>query len=162
MEAMAAPAFAVALEASSLGVFMRASPLAYPLANLTHLLGLVLLVGPIIALDLRLLGFARGLPVKALSAYLTPFAILGLLLMFASGTLIFSADAKALIVNPVLQIKLALIVCGLVNALLFRLFWSSRLYDWDRRPSGIGRLQCAASITLWLGAGTAGRLIAYF
>ncbi|MFD2262976.1 hypothetical protein ACFSM5_08765 [Lacibacterium aquatile] len=159
---MAAPAFAVALEASSLGVFMRASVIAYPLANLAHLLGLVLLVGPIIALDLRLLGFARALPVKALSSYLTPFAILGLLLMIASGTLLFSADAAALSVNAVLQIKVVLIALGLINAILFRLLWSGRLYDWDRRPAGFGRLQCAASIGLWLGAGTAGRLIAYF
>ena len=51
-----------ALEVSWLGVAMRDHPFLYPVVNVVHLLGLVLIVGPIGLLDLRLLGFARQVP----------------------------------------------------------------------------------------------------
>ena len=54
-----APAWAAALEASRLGVMMRGSFVLYPLANLGHVLGLILFVGALVVLDLRLLGAWR-------------------------------------------------------------------------------------------------------
>ncbi|CFU11540.1 Uncharacterised protein [Bordetella pertussis] len=53
------PAWAALLEACALGAWMRGSSWAYPAANLAHLLGLVLLVGAMLLLDLRLLGLGR-------------------------------------------------------------------------------------------------------
>jgi hypothetical protein len=59
---MEAAQFAAALEGSALGVMMRESDWLYPVANLMHLLGLVLLLGAMLFLDLRLLGLARHVP----------------------------------------------------------------------------------------------------
>ncbi|AOB25431.1 MULTISPECIES: hypothetical protein [Bordetella] len=155
------PAWAALLEASTLGAWMRGSPWAYPVVNLAHLLGLVLLVGAMLLLDLRLLGLGRRFALADVSAVLTPLAAGGLLLQLASGALLFSADAAPLSGNALMQYKAAGIALGVANALLFRALWGARLAGWDSRPPPWGRLQAALSLLLWLAVATLGRLIAY-
>jgi len=154
-------ALAAALEASSLGVWARGSALAYPVANLVHLLGLVLLVGGIGLLDLRLIGLFKALPVAPLSRAVTPLAIAGLALLGLAGAVMFCADATALVVSPVLRWKMALLALALVNALAFRWFWRGRLADWDVAPPRVGRAIATGSLGLWLIIAALGRWIAY-
>jgi hypothetical protein len=154
-------ALATDLEASPLGIWMRGSPWAYPVVNLVHLLGLTLLIGPMLLLDLRLLGAGRRFALPEVSAALTPWAIAGLMLLIGSGSLLFSADAGPLVASPMLRAKLCCIVFGLLNALVFRRQWMHRMHDWDRRPPLAGRLQAGLSLLAWLAAGTLGRLLAY-
>lgn len=149
------------VEASQLGEWMRSSALAYPVANVVHLFGLVLLAGPIALLDLRLLGFAAQFDVTAASHVLTRFAIAGFLLLAAAGVLMFVADAKPLAAHTLMQAKLALIAIGLVNALLFRHWWQDKLSEWDANPPALGRAQALASILIWASVATLGRWIAY-
>ncbi len=162
MEHGDAPAWAAALESSALGALMRESFMFYPLANVLHIIGVTLLIGGIGVFDLRLLGAGRGIAIPAASRLLTPIAVAGLLLMLASGTALFSADARAVIENPVFRIKLALILFGVSNALLFRLLWQRRLAAWDSDPPALGRAQSALSLAGWFGVAICGRLIAYF
>ncbi len=157
-----APAWAAALEASAWALIVRDSTWIYPLANLTHLLGLVLLVGPIVALDLRLLGVSRTIAVTDLSRLLTPFAVIGLVLSLVSGSVLFVADAGALVTNNVFLIKMALLVLGIANAVTFRLLWRHRLRYWDTQTPSMGRLQAVISVAIWFCTAAAGRLIAYF
>ena len=155
-------AWAAALEASGFSFMLRDSTWIYPLANLGHILGLTLLVGPIVALDLRFLGVGRAASVAALSRTLTPIAITGLVLQIISGLLLFTADASALVANKVFLIKAALLVLGIANAIAFRRIWRHALDGWDRSPPALGRLQAALSIVFWFGVAICGRLIAYF
>jgi len=140
---------------------MRSSALAYPVVNVIHLLGLTLLVGPIVLLDLRLLGAGRQFPLPLVSASLTRFAIVGLTLLLGSGSLLFSADAGPLIRNPILLWKLACIAFAIINALLFRALWNRQLLYWDTQPPVFGRAQALLSMAIWLTVGTLGRWIAY-
>jgi hypothetical protein len=153
--------WAAALEGSALGEWVRSSAWAYPTINLVHLLGLVLLVGPMLMFDLRLLGVGRLFALPEVSAALTPWAVAGLLLLLPSGALLFTADAGPLLESRLLQVKLLLVAIGIANALLFRRLWSRRLHDWDWRPPRAGRFQAALSALCWLAAATLGRLIAY-
>jgi hypothetical protein len=162
VEHASAPAWASALEASALGALMRDSYWMYPAANLLHILGLVMLVGGIGVLDLRLLGAGRAIPVAAAARLLTPIALVGLLFMALSGTALFSADARAVVTNPVFQIKMALLAFGVANALLFRLLWNRRLPTCEAHPPAFGRLQTALSLAGWVAVAACGRLIAYF
>lgn len=157
----AAPGWAVALEASGLGEAMRGALLLYPAANVAHVFAVLLLVGPIIALDLRLLGVARRIDAAALDSYLTRFAYVALPVIALTGFSLFSADATALIRNQAFQIKLLLVAAGLANAVLFRLLWRHRLVLWDIATPPLGKIQATGSIVLWLGAVAGGRLIAY-
>ena len=134
----------------------------YPAFNLLHLLGLVLLLGPMLLLDARLRGAGRAFSLPAVSRTLTPLALVGLLLLLGSGICLFAADAGPLAVDRLLQLKLLLIILGLANALLFRRLWSARLSDWDTYAPLLGRLQAALSLLLWLLVMSLGRLLAYF
>jgi hypothetical protein len=156
-----AVSWAAWLEASALGEWMRASALAYPVANVIHLFGLVLLVGPIALLDVRLLGFAREFDLSAASRVLTRVAVAGFILLAAAGFLMFAADAKPLAAHTLMQAKLVLILTGLLNALVFRQLWRSRLTLWDSNPPTLGRVQALASIAIWTSVATLGRWIAY-
>ena len=153
--------FAEAVAASDFGQWASGSPIAYPLANVVHLLGLVMLVGAIGIVDLRLAGVFRALPVAPLSRALTPLAIVGLVLMVPSGATMFAADATTLAQSTIFRWKVALIGIALINAVAFRLLWRSRLDTWDRAPPMAGRLMAAGSILLWLTIGALGRMIAY-
>ena len=155
------PGWAAALEASGLGVLMRESAVLYPLANIAHILGLILFAGSILLLDLRLLGLARSLPAAAAARALSPTLFVGFFMMVASGVLLFSADARPLWANPVMQIKAALIAFGIANALVFRALWNRRLPDWDDTAPGVARLQAALSLIAWLGVAVCGRFAGY-
>jgi hypothetical protein len=153
--------FAAALEASWLGAAMRDHPFLYPLVNVVHLLGLVLIVGGIGLLDLRLLGFARKVPLTAIYGLLTGAAGVGIVIQIMSGIPLFASDATALLDNNAFGLKMLLFALALTNAGTFRLLWSSRVADWDRHPPFIGLVQAALSLMLWLSIGALGRWIAY-
>jgi hypothetical protein len=149
-------AAAARIEASGVGVWMRESANAYPVANVLHLLGLVMLVGAIGLVDLRIAGAFRPLPLPSFAAALTPIGVAGLILLAITGPLLFAADATALTRSEVFRWKLALMMLALANALLFR---------WRWRPEddlGIGfRIAAILSLLLWLMVAALGRLIAY-
>ena len=149
--------FAGVVEASQLGAFARGSSWAYPIANLIHLLGLVLLVGGIGIVDLRLIGMFPALPLDPLAKALTPFAVTGLGLMAISGPVLFAADATALARSGTFGWKLVLIVLALANAASFR--WLRR--GNGNEPSSLERSMAAASLALWLLVAALGRMIAY-
>ncbi len=154
-------AFASALETSALGVAMRDSTFLYPLVNVVHLIGLVLIVGAIGLLDLRLLGLARPVPVAVVYPILTRIAGLGIVVQLASGFMLFASDATALLRNDAFLLKMLLFAAALANAGTFRLLWRQRIADWDSRPPVAGQVQAALSLLLWLSIGILGRLIAY-
>jgi hypothetical protein len=154
-------AFAEMLQASSFGAWARGSAYAYPVANLVHLAGLVLLVGGIGLLDLRLAGFFRELPLAPLWKVLTPLGVAGLVLAPLSGAVMFAADAKALFGSEVFRLKLILIVLALLNALSYRRLWRRHLPDWDRSAPRVARALAVTSLMLWMTVGALGRLIAY-
>lgn len=148
---------AAAIEASLFGTIARESSWAYPLANLVHLLGMVLLIGGIGIVDLRLIGAFPSLPLVALSRYLTPLALTGLGLMLLTGPVLFAADATALVKSATFAWKLALIGVALINALAFRWLWRGS----SGEPVIPLRLMALASLGLWLWIASLGRLIAY-
>lgn len=159
--ASAWPVF-LALQESALGHAMRASPLLYPAVEILHILGFVILVGAILALDLRLLGIGRAVAIQPVAALLLPLARLGFVLAIAMGFLLFSADAAHVIDNPAFQAKLLLIAAGLVNVAIAHLGPWRRIAFWHTDVPAGAKLTALLSLVLWLGALCAGRLIAYF
>lgn len=159
MDALAG--FAEALEALSFGIWAARSAWAYPVANVVHVLGLVLLLGGIGLVDLRLLGAFRSLPLPALSAALTPLAVAGLLLIVASGLTMFAADASAMAASGTFRQKLVLIAIALANAAAFRLAFGGRVAEWTSAPPFAARAMALASLLLWTAVAVFGRMIAY-
>lgn len=131
---------------------------AYPIANVAHVLGAIMLVGAIGFLDVRILGYAHALPTDKLARAATPIALCGFAVMVISGAVLFLADVRALAQSPLFLAKLAVIALAGLNALAFRLRWRVITDE----PEVLAKLLAAASLSLWVAAAVLGRLIAYF
>ena len=150
-----------ALATSSFGQWAGGSALAYPVANVVHLLGLVMLVGAIGIVDLRLMGAFRAIPAAPLYRSLIPIAIAGLVLMVPSGATMFAADAAGMAGSAVFRWKITLVGVAIANAVAFHVLWRHHIEQWDTDPPFAGRLMAAGSAMLWLTIAGLGRMIAY-
>jgi hypothetical protein len=157
------PAWAVWLETSGLAVAMRQWLWLYPVVEIVHIVGFVVLVGAAFMFDLRLLGLSRALPVSAMAAHLLRWARLALLLVVPSGVLMFMAHATEMLVNPAFQLKLLLIALAFLNAGVFHRWPFRTVGDWDTELPGPRAARAAGvlSLLLWTGVITCGRLLAY-
>ncbi len=146
-----------ALEATPLAEALRRSTWAYPALEVVHIAALAAVVGGLrlLLLELRVFGVQPALPLGPLGRLAVNTALAAFALAAASGTLLFVSAAAEVAANPAFRIKLVLILMAAINALVFH------LRDSLRRHDGIARLQAAASLLLWLGVITAGRMIAY-
>jgi hypothetical protein len=155
--------FAAALQDTGVATALRQSFWIYPLVNAAHIIGLALLFGAIVPLDLRLLGVWRQVPLVAMSRILLPVAIGGLALAVTTGPLLFSVRATEYVAMPLLWLKLSLIACALANALLLRLSLTWAVFEHSDLVGTTPRLQLAGglSIGLWLAVIVAGRMIGY-
>lgn len=144
------------LEASQLSAALRRSLWLYPMVNLAHLAGLVMLVGGIGIIDLRVLGLGRSLPLRPLSRFLTPIGIAGLVMLVLSGAVMFSAEPVGLGGSRLFQVKMALVILGVVNALAYR-----RMFGGEDRTPVPARVMAAASLAIWLTAAGLGRWVGY-
>ena len=154
---------AAALQATGLSETLRASVWLYPLVNTGHVVGIALLFGAIVPLDLRLLGAFRSVPLEPLVATGVPVAITGLLLALSTGALLFATRPLDYVVEPLFALKLALLGAAVLNALWLRLDpqWRHLGAAFSVPPRRRWRLHGALSVLLWLGVITAGRLIGY-
>lgn len=136
---------------------LRTSTNLYPAVNALHIAGLGLLLGTVVALDLRILGW-RGRPNwREEAADLGRLSALGLVLALVTGMALVSVRIGRYLENPALWLKFALIALGLANA-----FWLGRLLRRSGpQPSVAIRLGAAVSLAVWPAAIFAGRWIAY-
>jgi hypothetical protein len=70
VEHQAGPSIFLSLQESALGHAMRSSPALYPAVEILHIIGFVVLVGSILALDLRVLGLGRAMAIKPMAQFL--------------------------------------------------------------------------------------------
>ena len=162
MEHQPAPSIFLVLQESALGHVMRSSPALYPAVEILHILGFVVLVGSILALDLRLLGLGRAIPIQPMAQLLLPLSRFGFLLAIGMGFLLFSADAAHVVRNPAFQSKLLLIAAALVNIVIAHVGPWRHIAFWHAEASGGAKVTALVSLLLWPSAVCAGRLIAYF
>lgn len=157
------PAWLVALETSGLGHTLRSSLWLYPAVETLHITGFALLVGSIVAFDLRLLTAERGFDVERWVRLLIPVSACGLILAMAMGFLLFTTEATAYARNPLFLAKMALLVLALVNVAWFH----GGPYR-VRKTIGLSvgvppamRASAALSMAGWVAILACGRLIAY-
>jgi len=148
-----------ALENSSFSIWLRGSPslFAYPAVLTLHTLGLGVLVGTCMVLDLRILGFASAVP---LATFAKSFRVmwLGFWVNALSGALLFAADATTKGTTTVFFAKLGLIVVGVATIPMIRraIFRNGA----GAVTPGARRL-AVVSLIVWVAAIAAGRLMAY-
>lgn len=160
------PELLTAVEQSAVAELLRFWRWAYPLTNAAHILGIALLFGAILPLDLRMLGLWRSVPLPLLARVLVPMAGTGLGLALLTGPLLFSVDPFKYASLGVFWLKLLLIAMAVLNLLLLH-----RSTAWRQTINAAGSVQpvpprlCAHAVISalgWLLVIFCGRLIAYF
>lgn len=149
--------FLMMLEGLSLSQWVLGSIWGYPILLTFHSLGLGLLVGLLLVIDLRILGFAQPLPLSALRR-LMPWVWVGFTFNALSGIVLFMADATKDYHSNSFRWKIFSIVVGLIIAV----YLNRKVLPEDTRETPVlARVLAVASLVSWTGAIIAGRLIAY-
>ena len=150
------------LENTSVALWVGESLVGYPLMISLHAVGLAILVGIFVMLDLRLLGSFKGIRIDSFLPVMK-FAWVGFLINAISGTFLFTSQASYFITNRQFLLKISMILVGAILAAIIQ----SRLRDAQDVSSGewiiSGGTKAIAAISLlmWAGAMITGRLIAY-
>jgi hypothetical protein len=152
------------LEQSSLGDWVRVAPNLYPVLESLHILGIAMLVGAALAVDLRLLGVGRAvLPVTIVARYLLPLSHFGFVVVALTGGAMFIAIAQSVTTSAVAAWKFGLIAVAGLNILIFHTGIYRTVGAWDLGSRTPLRAQAAAllSALCWTSVIVAGRFLAY-
>lgn len=138
-------------------------PWIWPLSETIHFIGLCLLFGVAGALDLRLLGVAKAIPVRRLTS-LIPVAVIGMILNTITGALFFIGAPFQYVHNYPFWLKVLSIVLAGINVMIFE--WSGT----SREVNAIGpggsapvraKATAAASLILWISVIWWGRMLPF-
>ncbi|SFM44586.1 hypothetical protein [Variovorax sp. OV329] len=128
---------------------------AYPAFEALHVLGIALLLGNLVALEMRVFGRAAAIPVQPFARLSLTLALVGFGMAACTGALMFSTRPGELLANDYFLAKMALLVAAGCNALYFHLRGSLRRLD------GLARAQMLLSTAIWVAVVFCGRWIAY-
>ncbi|MFM7255385.1 MAG: hypothetical protein ACKO3C_06960 [Betaproteobacteria bacterium] len=123
--------------------------------EVVHLLGVSLILGNLVLVDLRIFGLGTSLALEDLARLALPLVLLGAGLCALSGLLMFSTQASDLLANRVFTLKMLLLTLAAGNAVWFHLRGSLRRLD------RTARWLAFTSLVLWLITLGLGRWIAY-
>ncbi len=151
-------ALLASVAASDVSVLLRQSRLGYAALNGAHVLGIALLVGAIVPMNLRLLGVWPCEERAGLVRVLAPMAASGLALAVTSGLLLFAVRAPSYAALPIFLVKMGLVALGAGSAITLH-----RRYGWTLAAAGKRQLCLGAALSMacWLGALACGRSIGF-
>jgi hypothetical protein len=130
-------------------------PIAYPALEVVHIVGIALLIGNLVLLELRVWGLGPELPVQALARLALGLSRLGFALIGASGLLMFAGQPAELLASQTFLIKMGMVLLAGLNAAWFHGRGGLQRLD------GTARAQTVVSLGLWLAVIICGRWIAY-
>jgi hypothetical protein len=119
-----------------------------------------LLAGANAAVDLRIFGFARGVPLSTMERFV-PVMRFGFWMNAVSGILLLIAYPTKALTNPIFYLKLLLIAIAMVDTLLIRRQIIQKSSADDTSMPAKGKILAGLSLALWAGAVVSGRLLAY-
>lgn len=155
-------AFLTWLESTGFVQWMLGSLVAYPFMLAVHALGLALTVGVLLALDLRLLGLYRTIPLTSLDR-LMGIAWVGMGLNTVTGVSIFMTKASQYVTNVPFIMKMTFVVLGGLSLVAMQRVLKREAANWDAAGDvpPLGRGLALGSVLFWTLAVVTGRLIAY-
>ena len=128
---------------------------AYPLLEVLHIVGIAMLLGSLLLLELRVWGLGGALPLEPLARLALPLTLAGFALAATTGSLMFASQPGDLIANRVFVIKMGLVMLAGLNAASFHARGGLRRVD------RLARAQTLLSVGIWLAVIVCGRWIAY-
>jgi len=148
-------------EASSVAAGIRNSVWLFPAIEAIHLLGLALLGGLVLLVDIRLLGFGvQRKPLATLAREIQPWLNGSLLVMLATGALLYTSEPIKLYYNGAFWMKMEFLALSIIYTFTVR----RRVLAIEEARIGPvwGKLVALVSIMLWTGVGIGGRAIGFY
>ena len=142
-------------------ILLQRSGTAYLLANAAHILGVSLLVGCILPLDLRLAGLFRAVPLVEIGPFLSRVAAAGVVLAIVTGLWLFTVKPVEYLGNAAFLSKMVLLGLALANVGLQHRGRHFRRALAGENVHGSVRVIACCSATLWLSVLVAGRWIGF-
>lgn len=135
----------------------------WPTAEILHFTGLCLLFGSIGLFDLRVLGWAKRIPLNAMHRFV-PIGVAGFGLNALTGVMFVTSDPDQYLYNPAVQTKMALILLAGVNVVLFYWLASRELAALGPEETAPARARVFTLVSLlaWTGVIACGRLITFY
>ena len=154
--------FAESIVDSMLTQWIQSTYWLWPVLEITHFIGLTLLLGGLIVIDLRMAGFFRAID-PAATHKLLPAVILGFTLNLITGILFFYGDPMRYSINIGFQIKMVLVIIAGLNAAVYHFIVDPILQTMDRNLASpaIAKLVALTSLGARTGVLLLGRLIPY-
>jgi hypothetical protein len=152
------------IQQTPLSVAIRESIWVYPILNVLHCVGILLVAGTIVVVDLRLLGFGmRRTAVSSVVSQVLPWTLSGFGFMFLTGSLLAWSEPVRLYRSIFFPWKLLFLAIAGLNALLFHLGVYRGVCAWDSATLTPvrARLAGALSILCWICVIAAGRAVGY-
>src|SRR5262245_29173726 len=154
--------FLLKIQESGFCQWVRQSDSLFAFAGVLLLptIGMGFVVGVIACIDVRILGFAPAIRLAPMEKFF-PVLWLGFWVNAITGTILLAVDVTRLVVNPDFYAKLAFIALAIINLRMIKthVFRDPLI---DKAPvSNKAKMLAVTSLVFWLGAITAGRLLAY-
>ena len=147
-------------ENSAVGEAIRSSQWLFPVIESVHLLALVLIAGAVLVVDMRLLGLGlRRQPVAQLARDAQPWLIGSLMVMLATGILLFLSEATKCYYSLAFSVKMTSLLLAIIFTFTVRR--KVALADEGRVGPLWSRLVAVISVALWSGVGIGGRWIGF-
>jgi len=147
-------------ESSAVGDAIRTSNWLFPAIEAVHLLGLAVIGGAVLIVDLRLSGLIlRRQPVAQLARDAQRWLIASLVVMVVTGVLMFLSEAIKCYYHPAFWVKMSSLFLAIVFTFTVRR--KVTLADETQMRPVWGKLVALVSITLWSGVGIGGRWIGF-
>lgn len=145
------------------GPIVRSTSWLFSFGEILHFIGICLLLGSLLFIDLRLLGFYRSISVKSVLALL-PWTLFGFLLIASSGWIFFTSNPASYVENPAFLVKMLLILLAGLNAAAFTLIEHRAMLKIG--PGGdtpmITKVLAGSSLVMWFAVLLLGRLLPIF
>lgn len=156
--------FAEWLAQTPWSISLHESLYAYTWIETAHVIAITLFVGTIAMVDFRLLGLAwRTVPVSQMTSRILPWTVIGFVVMFVTGILLFYAIPVRTWHSVWFRAKVVLLFIATMNVCIFhfRVHRDRAIWDTAQRPPLAARLAGAVSLAVWLSIIVLGRMIAY-
>jgi uncharacterized protein DUF6644 len=150
------------IETSALGQLMRESDWLFPMAEILHFVGLSLLIGPLMVVDLRLVGFLRNISFEAVYKLL-PLSLVGFGINMLTGVLFCFSDPFRYYPNIAFRMKMGLVLLAGLNVLWFKFAVLPKTIHMsaEEKANVIAKIVAVLSLLIWFAVIVLGRMIPY-
>jgi hypothetical protein len=147
-------------DSSAVGEAIRASTWLFPVIEVLHLLGLAVIGGAVLLVDMRLLGLGlRHQPVSQIARDAQPWLIGSLLVMVTSGSLLFTSEAVKCYYHDAFWVKMTSLFLAIMFTFTIRR--KVAMAEPGRVRPLWSKLVALLSVALWSGVGIGGRWIGF-